>query len=422
MGRLRLLLMVMLVGLSVFGLGAANVTYAAEDGIALGEIVFKPSIRAEAVYDSNVRRSQLLPEADFGLQVRPGISLVYPGDNFRWTLDAYYRFFTYFNAGDNPDINHADLRVFTEFGISTRIDANRQGKVGLEFAPSLSNRPAFGGDDPTGGSAAGQSADQELSVGVPVEVNFRPTSAFQIHVEAGWDWSRPYYLANAFDPNPTILGNRHEVGGGAGIDWRFFPRSHVMFSGEVSRVLWGEFDSGTVNHTEQLPSTEWKLWLGLQSDLSRKFSLRGLIGYGNIDFGEGNEGFDVSGPQGLLGEVEMSLRPVLTQRLGVGFRRDFQFRYYTNRIVETQAYFKYSGLFFERLQIAADFSYTYRDLAGWLTRTEHQWSAGVNVDVLLTRWFHVLASYRFSAIDPSSTNEGEYIDNRITLGIVLGYQ
>ncbi len=421
MGRLRLLLMVTLVALSVFGLGVVDRAHAAEDGIALGEIVFKPSIRAEAVYDSNVRRAQLLPEADFGLQVRPGISLVYPGDNFRWTLDAYYRFFTYFNAGDDPDINHADLRVFTEFGISTLIDANRQGKVGLQLEPSLNNRPTSGGDGADGASSSGGSADQELAVAVPVKVRFRPTSAFQIYAEAGWNWSRPYYLSGAFDPNPVILGNRHQIGGGGGIDWRFFPRSRVMFSGEVSRVLWGDYDADTVNHSAQLPATEWKLWLGLQSDLSRKFSLRGLIGYGNVDFGEGNESYDVSGPGGLLGEVELSVRPVITQRLGVGFRRDFQFRYYTNRIVETQAYFKYRGLFFERLQISADFNYTYRDLAGWLTRTEHQVSAGVNVDVLLARWFHVLAGYRFSAIPSSSTNEGEYIDNRITLGITLGY-
>ena len=421
-GSLRWLLMATLVVLAVFGPGVHAPVHAAEDGIPLGEIVFKPSVKVEAVYDSNVRRSQLSPEADFGLQVRPAIGLVYPGDNFRWTLDAYYRFFTYFNAGDNPEIDHSDLRVFTEFGLATRIDANRQGKVGLEFAPSLANHPGSSGLDGSSaaGSASGESADQELTVTVPVKVHFRPTSAFQIFVEAGWDWSRPYYLSTAFDPNPIILGNSHQISGGGGVDWRFFPRSHVMFSGEVSRVLWGEFDEDTVNHSAQLPATEWKLWLGIQSDLSRKLSFKGLVGYGNVDFGEGNESFDVTGPGGILGQVEFSLRPVLTQRLGIGFIRDFRFQYFTNRIVETQGYFKYRGLFFERLQIAADFSYTYRDLAGWLTRTEHQWGAGVNVDVLLARWFHVVAGYRFSAVDPTSTNEGEYIDNRVTVGLRFG--
>jgi len=412
----------------VCGPGISAPAHGAEDGLPLGEIIFKPGVRVEAVYDSNVRRAQLAPEADFGLQVRPSISFVYPGDNFRWVLDAYYRFFTYFNASDDPTINHTDLRVFTEFGLGTRIDVNRQGKVGLDFAPSLHNRPASSGvsdnDSETAGRAAGDSGDQELGVSVPVKVLFRPTKAFQVHVQAGWDWARPYFPQKAFDPDPIILGNRHELGGGGGVDWRFFPRSHVLFNGEVSRIIWGEFDSDTVNHTAQLPSTQWKLWLGLQGDITRKLSFMGLVGYGNVDFGEeGEEGseFDVTGVSGLLGQVEFSIKPALTQRLGVGFRRDFRFRYFTNRIIETQAYFKYRGLFFERLQVAADFSYTYRDLAGWVTRTEHQWGAGVNVDVLLARWFHVLAGYRFSAVDPSSTNEGEFIDNRITLGVSVGY-
>jgi len=409
----------------VCGPGLASTALCAEDGVALGEIVFKPSVRIEMVYDSNVRRATLSPEADFGLQLRPGIAFVYPGDNFRWTLDAYYRFFSYFNAGDTPGIDHADLRVFTEFGLGTQLDVNREGKIGLQFGPSLHNRPASsavsGNDVSAAARAAGDSGDQELGVSVPVKVLFRPTNAFLIHVKGGWDWSRPYYPVVTFDPNPIILGNRHQVGGGAGIDWRFFPRSHVLFNGEVSRVLWGSFSDSAVNHSAQLPSTEWKLWLGLQGDITRKLSFMGMVGYGNVDFGEGNEAFDVNKVRGLLGQVEFSLRPALTQRLGIGFRRDFRYRYFTNRIIETQGYFKYRGLFFERLQIAADFSYTYRDMAGWLTRTEHQWGAGVNVDVLLARWFHVLAGYQFSAVNPTSTNEGQFIDNRITLGVMLGF-
>jgi hypothetical protein len=37
-------------------------------------------------------------------------------------------------------------------------------------------------------------------------------------------------------------------------------------------------------------------------------------------------------------------------------------------------------------------------------------------------WFHVTARYGFSAVNPSSTNEGEYIDNRVNLGIILGFR
>ena len=70
----------------------------------------------------------------------------------------------------------------------------------------------------------------------------------------------------------------------------------------------------TTRHREQLPGTFWRAWLGMQGDITRKLSFMGLVGYGNVDFGEGGEEFDVSGIGGLLGQVEFSLRPAITQR------------------------------------------------------------------------------------------------------------
>ena len=57
-----------------------------------------------------------------------------------------------------------------------------------------------------------------------------------------------------------------------------------------------------------------------------------------------------------------------------------------------------------------------------MTRNEHQIAAGLGVDVAIVDWFRVGGGYRFSAIPVTNTGTGEYIDHRVTFGIVLGYK
>lgn len=396
---------------------------AEESGLPVGSLVIKPSLSVEAVYDSNVFREQLEPEADFGLQVKPGFGLVYPGDNFRWELDAWYRFFTYFNLGAN---SHDVLRTYTDFGLSTTLEANRKGKFGFVFAPEFSNQRAPRGADT--GEGDGSDLAHELSVATPIGFRLRPTKAFLVDLDGGWEWTRAYYPDQVFDASPLVLGNSHDVHGGLGIDWRFFPRSHLLIEGEGGRVFQGEVDEGVVRHAPALPGTYWRASLGLFGDVTSKLSLMGVVGYGNIYFGEENQEENLTGVDGLLGRAEIAIRPAVTQRIAFGFKRDFYFRYFANRILDTQAYVKYKGLIGGRLAILSDFSYIYRDLksddsdARSSTRNEHQWAAGIGVEIMAKEWLHVTARYRFSAVNPSSTNEGEYIDNRVNLGFVLGFR
>ncbi|HCP45259.1 MAG TPA: hypothetical protein DIU15_04425 [Deltaproteobacteria bacterium] len=396
------------------------------EGVPIGDLVFRPSVNVVLVYDSNVYRAQLNPEADFGLAVRPQFEFVYPGENFRWELSTYWRGFTYFNVNRGPGINHDDLRLVNEFGVRTSVDLNRTGKFGFKISPQLYNRPSsagWGDGDEDGARAAGDNVEQDLGVGVPIAIALRPTGAFHIKPGGEWNWARSYYPRRLFDPDPVVLGNRHEVSGKLGVDWRFFPRSHIVFTGQLGRILWGPYDEDTAQHgtDPQLPGTFFRALLGLRGDITKKVSFMAMGGYGGVYYGEDNESSNLTGPDGLLARVEFALRPVLTQRLALGFRRDFLFRYFADNIAETQGYFKYSGLFFGRLAPNASFSYTYRQIQGWLDRQEHQWAAGGGIKVIITPWLDVAVDYRFSAVNPSSDDKGEYIDNRVTLRISLGF-
>lgn len=383
-------------------------------GLPLGPLVVKPGIDLIGMFDSNVYRDAIAPEADFGLEATPYLGLLFPGDDFRWTLNAYYRFFTFFNLGGR---NHNVFRRVAHFGLSTAFDVGRRSKVGFTLGPEFWNNPA-----PRG---FGDGTEQSLGVLVPLQFRFRPTRAFNVTVDGRWNWNRSYFSAALLSPDPIVLGNRHELAGGLGLDWRFFPRSHLLFNGEIGRTLWGPADpnpSGADFSASQEPATFWRVYLGLKGDITRKLSFLALIGYGNAYFGPTAVTPKLTGPAGLLGKVEFAVRPVLTQRIALGFSRDFQFTYYANRVEATQAYFKYQGLFFQRLTASFDFSWTLRNLVGQTTRLEHQWTAGLGLEVLIAQWFHVGVSYRFSSVNPSSTNEGEYIDNLVKFGVTVGFK
>ncbi len=394
-----------------------------DSGLSLGQLIAKPSLTVEVIYDSNVYRQQQDPEADLGLQAIPKLKLIYPGENFRWELDANYRFFTYFNvAGRKHDV----LRDVANFTLGTEFDVNRQGKFGFWFGPYFYNRRGLRGadTDPTQGSDLGY----ELGVGVPLEFRLRPTSALKFTIDGHWRYIRSYFIATAFDPNPAVLGQPHDVGGGVAVDWKFFPRSHFLFDGDIGHVFQGPFDSDTALHDGPIENTYFRVMLGMKGDVTRKLSMMGMIGYGGIFLGEANREQNLTGIEGLIGRAEIAIRPVLTQRIAFGFERDFYFRYYAYHVTDMKAYVKYKGLIAGRLAIVADFAYIFRDLEGasggsdGIPRTENQWGAGAGVEVMIAEWFHILAGYRFSAVNPSSNNVGEYIDNRVNIGFTLGFR
>jgi hypothetical protein len=400
--------------LSLVLLALAPSAFAAEEGLPLGDLVIKPSIGIHLLYDSNVNRTQLDVEGDLGVRVKPALGVVYPGNNFRWELNASYLFFTYFNLGDN---DHSNLRRVTNFDLSTTFDINRQGKVGFFLAPLFSNRPVLRGVESAG-------EDEELTVAIPIELRLRPSKAFNVDVHFGWQWWRTYFGGGAaFNPSPLVTGNHHTINGGAGVAWRFFPRSTLILDLDVARSIWAE--NPTDFSAEQNSSWTWSFLGGLKGDITRGgvLSFMAQIGYTNRYFDGGDAASNLVAAEGLIGRVELAIRPVPTHRVSFGFDRSLGNQYYSSRIVNTQAYVKYKGLLFDRLALNADFSWLFRVLGVVDPRkTEHQWSAGIGVDVLITQWMHATVDYRFSMVNPAVPDIGEYIDNRVMVGVVFGFQ
>jgi hypothetical protein len=406
---------------------ASAPVYGAESGLPVGDLIFKPGIRVGFVYDSNVRAQALAPEPDVGIEVQPYLGVVYGGENFRWQLDLQYRLLKYANLNDN---NHDAYSTFTTFLVRSSFDANRKGKVGFYFAPEVENRLVRSGSEtstngaPTGGGQSG--SDYALHVGAPIEIRLRPTRAVTLTPKIKYELDRFYFPTGPFAPDPLILGQSHLIDGGLGFDWRFFPRSHLLVDLSGGYKHWQSevvTASGSVLGA-QTPAGHFRALAGVRGDITRKLSLMIQAGYGS-SFAVGNDALNLAPEGGILGRFELGIRPVTTQRLAFGFHRDFTNPYYAQWQVDTQAYFKYKGLWFDRLGTQVDFSYIYRNLkalAGGTERNEHQFTAGVLLELMIADWFHIDAAYRFSAIPITDTNAAEYIDSRVLVGVTLGFK
>lgn len=389
---------------------------AASDGLPAGKLIARPSVKLELLFDSNVYRDAAGAEAmDLGLSVRPEIQLLYDGENFKWDFGAHYRFFTFFGIRGTP---HTDMRQVANFNVRTGIDANRRGKLGFSIKPEVYNQSA--------GRGYGDSPEQVFGAYVPLSFHIRPTGAFVISPGFSWHWSRAYWPELSIAQGaPTTLGERHELSGALGIEWRFFPRTFLVVSGDVGGNLWSPLAVTVQGSGQQINNVFWRVWAGIRGDLSRRVAMLAMVGYANAYYGRTNPGLKFTGVEGLLGKFELGLRPLITQRIGIGFSRDFKFRYYSNRIVDTAAYVNYRGLIADRLTLMADVTYVYRDLTGGATglldRTEHQLAAGAGLSVAITPFIHVGGNYRFSSVLQSSTGGGLYQDHRGMFEFMLGY-
>jgi hypothetical protein len=251
----------------------------------------------------------------------------------------------------------------------------------------------------------------------------RPTRAIDAKPHIGWDFERSYFAPVPFSPDTVSLGNRHRIAGGFDVDWRFFPRTRFVLETTIGQVVWAGSNVLTTVAGGQVPTTFWKIFVGVKGDLTRKLSMQAQFGYGNAYFPAASGIPNLTAAEGILGRFELAIRPSPLHRIAFGFARDFDHLYYTPRVDSTQVYVKYQGLLFDRLTAQGEFSWLLRNLVGGsVDRLEHQWTAGLNLSFMVVRFFHIEGGYRFSAVGPTDNGTGRYVDHRGQIGVTFGFK
>ena len=70
----RLGVALLVVAMSLAGSAAADT--GDDSGLSLGQLIVKPALTVEVIYDSNVFRQQTSPQADLGVQAVPSLQLI----------------------------------------------------------------------------------------------------------------------------------------------------------------------------------------------------------------------------------------------------------------------------------------------------------------------------------------------------------
>ncbi|MCK6526705.1 outer membrane beta-barrel protein [Myxococcota bacterium] len=418
---------------------------AADDdvGLRVGAARFQPGISLTTIYDSNVYRSDSTKEWDFIQVVAPRLRFVYPGADNYFLVGAQYHLRKYFGlgTGEDDEIGHRDLDTYDNFGVDLRVDGNRRGKVSPTFNLLVRNRAQV--LDSAEWPALADSNMYHFGLGADLGVRIRPRSAFSI---------TPGLAYELADHRTGTTGTRerwatgHDVTGRLGVEWRFLPKTALRLDFEVGGLSWSfrptdnaELQQLIVEASQVDPeaarlldltlydSQHWRLWFGLQGRFSRKLAVQALFGYANVYFPDDpntsvpESRAQLTGADGILGRVQVHLRPADTQIFTIGFVRDYEYTYFSNYYISSSPYVRYQGIFGGRVDARASASYSYREIFGDISRTDHQVDALAGVGVRVTSWFEPWLEYTLLAVPKSTDENVSFATHTAQIRLELGF-
>ncbi len=398
---------------------------------------FQPGIEIGASYDSNVYRSESNGEGDLVLRVEPHLRYILRSENADFEVYGEYHLKQYTGVAvdhQNDSVGHKDLNVYANYLAGLDLVTRPKGQFSFLFGDKLSrlSREFDNVDLPQFRYSLMDSLNNKAHIGV----EGRPGTSLRIRGTFNIDLAR-YTGANAQgfgeSSDRRLYGQAFDFYGNIEVGWKFFPKTQAMLIADFGHIMWEPDlqDSFTVAGCDeslcsmnQYDSDHWRVWLGVQGKISRKLALQGLFGYGNAYFPNSSEGVggNLRGADGILGKVQLHWNPALTQKITIGFLRDYRFLYFSNYYITTSPYVRYRGQIAGFILPTAEFKYLYRTIAGDVDRTDHEIKARAGVDFQIRDFFSVGVDYTYWSIVASSDgSEPTFSDHMIGLTIELGY-
>ena len=390
------------------------------EGLRVGDLRLRPGFLAGFTVDSNHERTAILPEPTVGFRLQPSLQAIVEVDHLLFEGSAWYRLDV---AGrtDPPDAPPR-VRVWDRFG--ARVAWTVEDDVGrLEASARAFHGPRS--DDardhvcaPPGsiGRRTRAGIDREftdhrvLGGCAPLAVELGREGPVRGRWRLGWRGTRWSHLEI-----PEIGMVRHDLAMGAG--FAIAPVSAVELGGEIvagptiHRVLW----DGPAG-----PVSLWVDWQVQGAFVARLRPLATLEVRAHVGYSVAARLPDwpvTDGPAGIVAGLSAAGRPAPGQRVRFAFLRDS-----TPEDVETSARFEWRGTIHDRVEphVEVDVAVLQWRSFSELVRVLPRIHVATGADFVLHQGVALVVDWSFTMVSDAVPDRGEYIDNRLLVGVRLG--
>lgn len=404
----------------------------------------EPLLRLEAGanvrVESNPLRVALYPETHFGVREHgrlwvglrePMISLGFGGGASALHYPA---------LADPARSEPTGFDRLTEWHLGVRVVPGEGTRFEVELAPTIGIRatPEDRHDEPDGEPGdiltlprrrdrhpVAVFPGYDLRGAIPARLSFVPFTGMRVTVHGGVRGVSYYAQGDLLTPGSTALLHRLDGGAAARVEW---SASHA-FGLRLDLGFTQSQGLGAAHRLANLdPGTIQRFWtLGT---INRAGGVAGVVVRPSdvlrVDVRVGAMvGHDSSTslaytqtPVALVGLVRARLAPNPTTRLELGVGRDARLPR-TLLGTETSAWVRFDATIADRVEPQAGFQWSYRDGLPEALQAEHRWTGGGGAAVRLWKTLYVEAGYRFSMLNPSSTNQGEYVAHQAFVGVLV---
>ncbi len=312
----------------------------------------------------------------------------------------------------------------TEWHLGLRVVPGWGSFIEVEVAPTMGARatPEDGWDEPDdepGDLLAlprrrdrhpdASPATYDLRGAIPARFTFLPMRDLRVTLHGGGRWLLYSAAGTMLSPSPIVLLRRFDGGGGARIEWSALPQVGVQVDLGLSRTIELERplggDEGVLTRAGAVGGVVLRHLDVVRVDLR----IGWLAGH------DSRAGWLLA-PGGLVGLGRVQLAPDPALRIEAGVGRDVRLPLGLLG-TETSAWVRVDANVVDRVEPWGGFQWAYRDVLTLPSVNGHRWTAGTGVRLRAWGGLWFAAGFRWSMLNPSSTNSGEYISARAHVGL-----
>ncbi len=386
------------------------------DGIHLGSRVsFKPVLRVDFSYDSNVNRSSGGGIDSGALSVRPALTADYDHEELTVRL-SYEHFIQQYLSPDAASYSYYDDLVAK---LDSQILPHRV--VGLEIRDVVSSR-SYGYRSEYDNFVYGLMERSYNDLGLIGR--YSPGQALDLFLGLHWLYNLENLATNLLSGAPgeggTGPGRAKENSLGVSMQgkWRFFPKTMLLVEMNYSRGKWQNTPECsqlgvTASECGTTPSArlmykspvvnQWSLLSGIAGQVTNTIQAKIYLGYGGLYNSEdpNDVSENVGGWDGLLAQVAFTYSPIDTQHVSLEFDRRYADSSIHDYFITNSFFLVYSGMFASRVQLSARAGMDFRVIDStevasdreFATHNDRVFSSSLQAEYHITRWLTATTSF-----------------------------